>query len=201
MKNRGNLFLFSFVALIVMVGLACGTNPTPAPQPPASSSSSSSESSSGNSGETTTFTDQNKYYSIDVPADWKYEQTTDKQSNNYYIDTFTSPDGNAVIENIAYDDGTAFQGSDESKFGLYLLNTFYSKTGKEGDIRISEEKQQQDGSDRLTWTSKGGGYSGFSYLEVRNGSTFLMFTVDWGNDYEDQYLDTLNAVIDSYRLP
>lgn len=149
-----------------------------------------------------TFTDSNKLYSIDVPADWTYEQSADTENNNYYIDTFTAPDGGAVVENIVYDDGTAFTGNQKSKFALYLLNTFYSSTGKEGDIRVSGDSIMKDGSERLTWTSKGGGYSGISFLEVRsNGTTFLFFTVDWGNDVEDTYIDTLNYVIESYTIP
>ena len=120
----------------------------------------------------------------------------------HYIDTFKSPDEGAVIENIVYDDGTAFTGNQKAKFSLYLLNTFYSSTGKEGDIKVSDDSIMKDGSERLTWTSKGGGYSGLSFLEVRNnGTTFLFFTVDWGNDVQDTYIDTLNYVIESYKIP
>jgi hypothetical protein len=166
--------------------------PTAEPPPPADD----------DTGGFVTFTDQNDLYSIEVPADWYYEQTYDAENNHYYIDTFTSPDGGAVIENIVYDDGTPFTGKQESQFALYLLNTFYSSTGKEGDIKVSDYKIMQDNSERLTWTSKGGGYSGISFLEVRrNGTTFLFFTVDWGNDVEDVYLDTLNYVIESYYVP
>jgi hypothetical protein len=149
-----------------------------------------------------TFTDANGLYSIEVPADWTYEQSVDTENNNYYIDTFTAPDGGAVIENIVYDDGTVFTGNQKSKFALYLLNTFYSSTGREGDIRVSDDAIMKDGSERLTWTSKGGGYSGISFLEVRrNDTTFLFFTVDWGNSVEETYRDILNYVIESYTIP
>ena len=67
---------------------------------------------------------------------------------------------------------------------------------------MSDDSIMKDGSERLTWTSKGGGYSGLSFLEVRgNGTTFLFFTVDWGNDVQDTYIDTLNYVIESYTIP
>jgi len=118
-----------------------------------------------------------------------------------YIDTFTSPDKNAFIENIAFDDGTVWTGNSNGKGALYLLNYRYSFTKKEGDIRISDDSIQNDGSERLTWTSKGGGYSGLSYFEVRNKTTFLMFTVYWNNDSESTYIDTLDKVVSSYRLP
>lgn len=59
-----------------------------------------------------------------------------------------------------------------------------------------------DGSERLTWRSSAGGYSGMSFLELRsNGTTFLFFTVDWGNDVKDVYIDTLNYVIETYTIP
>lgn len=119
----------------------------------------------------------------------------------YYIDQFKSPDGNALIENIAYDDGKPFTGSQNGKFALYLLNTFYSSTGKEGDIHVSDDSIQKDGSERLAWSSSGGGYSGLSYFEVRNRTTFLMFTVEYANDYENTYIDILNNVVASYRTP
>ena len=160
------------------------------------------EEPSSGSGDFFTFTDQNDLYTIEVPADWEYQQTVDSENNYYYIDTFTSPDGGAVVENIVYDDGERFTGNQKGKFALYLLNTFYSSTGKEGDIKVTDDSIMKDGSERLTWESREGGYSGISFLELRsNGTTFLFFTVDWGNDVEDTYIDTLNYVIESYTIP
>ena len=213
------VFLFVVMAL---VSLACQafsgpSDPEPAPAPPVQEepqqpspqpdepeppAEEPPQQSDSDAGGFVTFTDQNNLYTIEVPADWIYEQTYDAEDNYYYIDTFTSPDGGAVIENIVYDDGTRFTGNQKGRFALYLLNTFYSSTGKEGDIRVSDDKIMEDGSERLTWTSRGGGYSGYSFLEVRsNGTTFLLFTVDWGNDVEDIYRDTLEYVIESYSIP
>jgi len=224
MKKRRSVF-FPFVAFLVFVisvgclcsGLGDGGTPTQAPPPvqptvqqqptqpqveqPTEAPVTDEPVSTNSSGGLITFTDENDLYAIDVPADWEHTHTVDEDKGNYYFDTFTSPDQGAVIENIAYDDGTAFIGSQNGVFALYLLNTFYSKTGREGDIRVSETKTMQDGSTRMTWTSKGGLYSGISFFEVRNKTTFLMFTVDWGNAVEDQYFDILNTVIESYRIP
>jgi hypothetical protein len=201
MKVRGFLSLLVFIALILSVGLACGGANTPTPAPV--TVAPQAESSSSNSGGLKTFTDENDYYQIELPADWEYSQTKDQENDYYYIDTFTAPDQNAMIENIVYDDGTAFTGSDKSRFALYLLNTFYSDTGKEGDIRVTDDSIQKDGSERLIWTSRGGKYSGTSFLETRGDArtTFLFFTVEYGNDYEDTYLDLLNDVIASYDIP
>jgi hypothetical protein len=210
MKNRSFLYLFGLVVMILVVSLACSAlSPTSTPEPASNSateplvststdSSNPTSSNSASSGDLTTFTDQNNYYQIDLPSDWAHTQS---KGDHYYIDTFKSPDSKAVVENIAYDDGTAFNGTDNGKFALQILNQNYSSTGKTGDIRVTDDSIQQDGSERLTWTSKAGGYSGLSYFEIRNKTTFLMFTVDWGNDSESTYIDTLDKVVSSYRLP
>ena len=125
----------------------------------------------------------------------------DKQDNYYYIDTFTSPDDTAVIESIIYDDGKAFTALDKSHAALFFLNNWYSYTGKEGDIRITDDSIQKDGSERLVWTSKGGGYSGVSFLETRGTTTFLFFTLNWGDSYKDQFADIVDSVVQSYRVP
>jgi hypothetical protein len=209
MKSRSFLYLLAFAASIMAVGLACAAlSPSPTAVPtsvpateqvaPPTTDNSGTTSNTNSGSDLVTFTDQNKYYEIDLPSEWNHTSGTD---TNMYWDTFTAPDKNALVENIAYDDGTPWTGGSNGKGALYLLNYLYSYTKKEGDIRISDDNIQKDGSERLTWTSKGGGYSGLSYFEVRNKTTFLMFTVEWSNDYESTYKDVLNNVVSSYRVP
>ena len=215
MKNKGIAILFSFVAFVMVVGLAChfGTAPAAAPTPIPQVVKPTQESApqptaepqqptatSSDSGGLKTFTDQNNLYTIQVPSDWVYEQVT---GDNYYIDQFKSPDELALVENIVYNDGTQFTGSQNGKFALDLLNRFYSNTGAVGDIRVTGDQLQPDGSERLEWTSKSGNYSGFSYFEVRKPGRlyFLMITIEWLNSAESQYLQILSAIIESYSLP
>jgi len=216
MKTRGYLYLIGFAVFLMIIGLACNGGATPtaapvAPVAPANTNSGSTNSNTNTANDNTnsnantnsssaivTFTDQNKFYQIDVPGDWKHKSDS---GTHYYIDQFKAPDGNALVENITYNDGTPFTGSQNGQFALQLLHQFYSSTGKEGDIHVSEDSIQKDGSERLVWTSSGGGYSGLSYFEVRDKLNFLMFTVEWSNNYKDTYLDTLNKVIASYMIP
>jgi hypothetical protein len=224
MFNKRSVF-FPFLALLVFVisvGCLCTglTNKvtetaTPVPSPtqapvqqptkvPATEVPATeapiSNNNNNNSGGWTTFTDENGFYAIDVPSDWVYEHNV-TDDNFVYIDTFTSPDGAAVVENIVYDDGKPFTGNDKANAALFFLNKWYSNTGREGDIRVSEDKIMPDGSERLTWTSKSGGYSGVSFLETRGKTTFLFFTVNWGNDYYEQYSETVDAILGSYTIP
>ncbi len=206
--------LFGFAALLLIVSLACGgsAEPTPYPtippvptNPPVEQQQQTEEPS--NQGQTTTdnslvtFVDENNLAAFDLPGDWFYEHST---GDNYYVDRFTSPDEvSGFIENIVYNDGTPFVKSQKGKFALDLINTFYSATGQVGDIRITSDQIQNDGSERLEWVSKSGGYSGVSFLETRgeDNATFLLFTAWWLDTADQETLDTINNAISSYHIP
>jgi hypothetical protein len=210
--------LFAFAALLLAVSLACngGATPTPIPtntpaptkvpaqpQPPSNPSdpsSSNAPSSNSTSSDLVTFTDQNDLMEFDLPGDWTYESGSD---TNYYYDTFTSPAGDAKMENLVYNDGSAFVANQNGKFALGLLHNIYSATGKEGDIRVTGDSLQEDGSERLTWESKSGDYSGVSFFELRGSdkSTFLMLTAWWDNSADQATIDAINNAIASYRIP
>jgi hypothetical protein len=204
--------LFIFIALMLAISLACSGGSTPAPAPTATKAPSvpnppsndgnppSDNGNVGSSSELVTFTDQNDLMAFEIPGDWNYESGSD---TNYYYDTFTSPDGTAKMESLVYNDGSPFVAGQNGKFALGLLHQFYSNTGKEGDIRISDDAMQSDGSERLTWSSKGGGYSGVSFFELRgnDNETFLMLTAWWSDDSDPANVDAINAAISSYRLP
>ena len=144
---------------------------------------------------TYTFTGPNSLFTIDVPTAWSYSSDTSVQY--FVIDTFLSPDGHAAIQNIMYDDGTKVAGKDLAQFALNILNQNYSSGG---GVKVSEEKQQPDGSDRLTWTTRQGGLSGITFIELR-GTAALMFSVLYDDPYTDAYLPVLNTTIGSYNVP
>lgn len=214
MRNtlRGPAGLASFAACVLAVGIACSSLvPSPSTstqteietavptQPPQPSEAAGQDSTAVPS--QVTFTDQNGYFEIDLPSGWTHTQDVDTEDNYWYWDVFTAPDGHAKLENIVYDDGTAWSGSQNGKQALYLLNKFYSNTGAEGDIRISNDSIQKDGSERLTWSSRGGDYSGVSFFEVRDRTAFLMLTAWWDDEYADKYQDILDEIVASYRTP
>lgn len=210
LARQGWLYLIGFPVTVLAVGMACSTLapaaatplPTEAALPTVGEGDTiSSDASTTASAGIESFTDQNNYFVIDLPGDWQYSQDVDNENHYWYWDVLAAPDGHAKVESVVYDDGTAWTGSQNGKQALYLLNKFYSNTGAEGDIRISNDKTQPDGSERLTWASRGGDYSGVSFFEVRNRTAFLMFTTWWDNDYADKYETVLDDVVSSYRVP
>jgi hypothetical protein len=209
---------FAFAVLLIAVGCLCnGSNVAPSasiptngpaptnalapnsivPRPPALNNP---PASNGNSSDIVTFTDKNNLMAFDLPGDWVYESGS---ADNYYYDTFTSPAGDAKMESLVYNDGTAFVANQNGKFALSLLHNIYSATGKEGDIKITDDSIQSDGSERLTWQSKSGGYSGVSFFEIRgsDNSTFLMLTAWWNNDVNQSVLDIIDNAISTYKVP
>jgi hypothetical protein len=216
-----------FIAFLTSVSLACAAlspaeptavptlppPPTAAPLPtsdvalpnpsgPSNPAGGSSENTqTGTSSDIVTFVDENNLLAFDLPGDWFYEHNA---YDVYYVDTFTSPDeSSAKIESIVYNDGTAFVKSQNGQFALYLLNTYYSSTGNVGDIRVLGDQIMEDGSERLEWTSKAGGYSGYSYFETRgdDNTTFLMFTIWYINEVDQATLDTVNNAVNTYYVP
>jgi hypothetical protein len=139
-----------------------------------------------------TFTGPRDLFEIEVPLPWLYETT---EGEFAIVDTFYSPDNHGIVQNITYDDGEAIDSSTAGAFALSLLREFYAE-----DIRITDDQVQPDGSERLTWDSPSGDYSGISFLESR-GTTFLMFSVLWDNPYEADYFDTLDYIISTYTTP
>lgn len=199
--------LFAFTALLLALSLACGGTSAPAANPtlpPVPTNAPAQQDPGGN--QTTdngmiTFTDENGLAEFDLPGDWFYEHTT---GDNYYVDRFTSPDGaSGFIENLVYNDGTPFVKNQNGKFALDLINSFYSSTGQVGDIRVSSDQIMPDGSERLEWVSRGGGYSGVSFFETRgsDNSTFMMLTAWWLDSADQATLDAINNAISSYRIP
>ncbi len=144
----------------------------------------------------TIFVDKNNYYKMNVPADWAHTQSS---GDHYYLDTFTAPDGKAMIENAAYDNGTPFTGPENGQFALSLLDKLYSNTGQAQDLQLQSDSIQMDGSERLTWTSVSGDYSGVSFLEVRGTTTLLILTARWTDAYQSKYMDLLDKVVSSYE--
>lgn len=210
--------LFIFIVLLLAVSLACngGSTPTAAPIPTAAPSNPNPPSnngnppannpppSNGNNSDVITVEDQNKLYTFDIPANWTYE-SSDLANVVYsdvymFADTWTSPDGSAVIEGISgRSEGFDFDGTTSTRVALDMLNYYYSSTGKEGDIRISKTATAEDGSTRFDWTSKAGDYSGISWFEVRGSRTFLMWTVNWGNGADDALLGEVDNAINTYQ--
>jgi len=138
------------------------------------------------------FVGPNDLFTIQVPMAWRYEISEGEAA---IVDTFYSPDEHGIVQNIAYDEGEEISRSEAGAFALDLLRTYYAE-----DIVITDDQLQADGSERLTWNSPGGNYSGISFLETR-GTTFLLFSALWDNPFEDIYFDVLDYTISTYVVP
>jgi hypothetical protein len=146
-------------------------------------------------GQMYTFFDDEELFSFDVPYTWSYEREEDDVS---VVDTFSAPGEMAFVQSIKYDDGTEVSKSLAGAFALELLRSAY--TSGAGDIKITDDTIMPDGSERLIWTSKAGGYSGVSFFETR-GTTFLMLTYLADDPVYELYLDTFDTILSTYDIP
>ena len=139
-----------------------------------------------------TFTDPTGLFEFDVPYLWRYETSTDTYS---VVDKFIAPDASAFVDNIKYDDGSQISKSLAGAFALDLLHQFYA-----ADIKITDDKVQSDGSERLAWFSQSASYSGTSFFETR-GTTFLMLTYVSNDTMTAIYSPVFDKVLATYQVP
>jgi hypothetical protein len=142
-----------------------------------------------------THSDPNGFFEFEVPTGWTYGYD---EADNVYVDTFASPDLHSKIENITYDDGTTWSKSQAGAFALTLLNEYY--TNGSSDIKITGDKVQADGSERLTWESRNGDFSGVTFFETR-GTTFLMLSWLVNDGYEEIYSPVFDNTLATYTIP
>ncbi len=139
-----------------------------------------------------TFDDADGLFRLDVPRGWHLDVYTQPDA---VANTFWAPDRLARIEIIKYDDGTEISKALAGSFALDLLHQRYSE-----DAKITEDKVQLDGGERLTWSSKSGDVAGASFFETR-GTTFLMLTYLSDNSVDYVYAPVLERLLQSYSAP
>jgi hypothetical protein len=139
-----------------------------------------------------TFNDSDGLFSLDVPRGWHLDVYTQPDA---VADTFWAPDRLARIEIIKYDDGTEISKALAGSFALDLLHQRYSE-----DAKITQDRVQPDGGERLTWSSKSGDVAGASFFETR-GTTFLMLTYLCDDSVDYVYAPVLERLLQSYSAP
>jgi hypothetical protein len=139
------------------------------------------------------FTDTNNLFEFKVPYGWTHATSTDTNAN---IETFTAPDQLSYVEDIEYDDGKAVSKADAGAFALSLLKQYYKVT----DLKVTDDKPQSDGSERLTWNSAGKGIDGESFFETR-GTTLLLLTWVVDSNQYDFFKPVWSTLVQSYKVP
>lgn len=147
---------------------------------------------------TWTFSGPEGAFTMNVPSAFSYFYD-DTTYNNAVIESFWSPDGLALVENISLIDGGTYTIGNAGIATQQLLNERYTSGG--GDIKVSKVETLSDGSELWTWTSRKGGYSGFTNLEVRNGKQILILSFVSSNDTQELYNPVFQTVLSSYTIP
>lgn len=132
----------------------------------------------------------NGAFSLDIPRYWNHNTST---AENSVVDTFTSPDEQAIIQMVIFDDGEPISGTVAGAFVRNLLRNYYAK-----DINVSEYQSLTDGREELIWESTGSDYQGITYFDV-NDTELIIYTIMTTADFEEIYADLLENVLNSFQ--
>jgi hypothetical protein len=133
----------------------------------------------------------NGQFSILVPDYWSSQRNVAEYT---LVETFTSPDQNAIIQTVVYDDGKQMSKTIAGEFALALLRNNYTK-----QITITNDIVLKDGREVLPWRSEIDGYQGVTSFAV-HGTSLLSLTIIWNNDPDQIYEKLLEQVFLSYEL-
>jgi hypothetical protein len=146
------------------------------------------------------FVGPNDSMSINVPIGWTYGLDDHETYSDALIETLFSPEQSAVIENVSIVDGNSYTMGDASQVALFLLNDRYSSGSN--DIRVSDIKTLNDGSEFWTWRSTKGGFSGTTNFELRdNGRQILFLSFISDNNSLELYQPLFDRVLGTYSIP
>jgi hypothetical protein len=132
----------------------------------------------------------NGAFSLDVPLYWDHNKST---ANNSTVDTFTSPDEQAIIQMVVYDDGEPISGAVAGAFVRNLLRNYYAK-----DIYVSSYRSLNDGREELIWESTGSDYQGITYFDAKD-TELIIYTIMTTADFREIYADLLEKVLNSFQ--
>lgn len=108
------------------------------------------------------------------------------------VETFTSPDENAIIQTLIYDDGKPMSMKIAGELALALLRNNYTT-----DVILTKDEVLKDGREKLTWGSLDSNYQGLITFTT-HGNAAQILAVLWDQDPEDYYETILNNVLSSY---
>jgi hypothetical protein len=132
----------------------------------------------------------NNYFSILRPPYWNYQRVEEKYT---IAETFISPDENAVIQTLVYDDGQPISKKVAGELALALLRNNYTRK-----ITVLEDRVLEDGREKLTWHSIPSKYQGITSFSTRQTGVFIL-TVMWSDDPDQYYQAILGDVFSSYK--
>jgi hypothetical protein len=132
----------------------------------------------------------NGSFSMVVPQYWHYRT---ESSANSVVDTFTSPDENAVIQMAVYNDGEPISGSVAGAFVRNLLRNYYAK-----DIVVTEYQYLPDGKEELIWYSEGSNYEGITYFDAQ-GTELIIYTIMMATDFKELHSELLANALNSFQ--
>jgi hypothetical protein len=130
-------------------------------------------------------------FTLEVPVSWSgYADVASIE--NTQLEGFLSPDMHAAVQVAVYRQGSLIKREAKAFKTLEIMRKLYGY-----DLHVSHDKALPDGRERLAWSAEKRQVSGISYFDSFGGSMYI-FSVVWDNAFQDMYMPTLDAVVNSF---
>ena len=137
------------------------------------------------------YTAQDVLFTLDVPTAWsRYADTASIE--NTQLEGFLSPDSHAAVQVAVYRQGSLIKVETKAFKTMEIMRKVYGY-----DLRVSHDKTLPDGRERLAWSAARRKVSGISYFDSF-GSSLYIFSIIWDDAFEDMYMPSLDAVVNSF---
>jgi hypothetical protein len=127
-------------------------------------------------------------YTGEIPLQWMRKKINTVTTQ---IDSFTSPDQQAVIQLTQYSDNEYISKADAGFIVLTLLRDEY-----EPGLNILEDRLPPEGGEILIWSTSPGGLKGTTTFEI-NGTTLIIKTSVYPTQQENLYQNLLQTITKS----
>lgn len=132
---------------------------------------------------------QDGYFSLVIPPYWGSKQSSGEET---IVNTFSSPDEQAYLQAVIYDDGQPLSRTVAGNIVRTMLRENYTK-----DIVVTSDLLIK-GREQLEWKSIENNYQGVTWFETR-GTTLLALTAMWNSEMGDTYQTTLENMTGTFQ--
>lgn len=130
-------------------------------------------------------------FHIDVPTSWS--KFVDASMDRTVVEGYLSPDQRASVQVAIFTKGSNISVDTKATKTREIMHDLYG-----WDMRITVDKSQSDGRERLEWYSDMKGIYGVTYFDTLNDSLYLLSIV-WEDSAKELYTSVLQEIADSFE--
>lgn len=140
----------------------------------------------------TDFEAQDGMFQVEVPLEWS---VIHEDGDDFYIDTFISPDDHGVIQAIVFTHLAPLSEAEAEAYVREMVSAVYGD-----NLRTISGEWSPEKTFSLEWHEDDALFSGMSYFDMR-GNTSVIFSLVYDDEWEYVYSPVLDYTIGTYFVP